>query len=97
MDKEKFSPEPWTYDGGFTVFSKTGLPVCDLVSDAKINGEIHILPYKENAALIEAAPVMYALLSLIQKYLEVTDNENARIAFLSTQIRQVLAKARGEK
>lgn len=96
-DKEKFSPGPWTYDGGFTVFSKTGLPVCDLVSDAKINGEIHIFPYKENAALIEAAPVMYALLSLIQKYLEVTDNENARITFLSTQIRQVLAKARGEK
>lgn len=97
MDKEKFSPGPWTYDGGFTVFSKTGLPVCDLVSDAKINGEIHIFPYKENAALIEAAPVRYALLSLIQKYLEVTDNENARITFLSTQIRQVLAKARGEE
>ena len=96
-DKENFTPGPWTYDGGFTVFSKTGLPVCDLVSDAKINGEIHIFPYKENAALIEAAPVMYALLSLIQKYLEVTDNENARITFLSTQIRQVLAKARGEK
>ena len=58
-DKEKFSPGPWTYDGGFTVFSKTGLPVCDLVSDAKINGEIHIFPYKENAALIAAAPDMY--------------------------------------
>ncbi len=62
MNEEKFSPGPWTYDGGFTVFSKTGLPVCDLVSDAKINGEMHILPYKENAALIEAAPVMYAIL-----------------------------------
>ena len=96
MDKEKFSPGPWAYDGGFTVFSKTGLPVCDLVSDAKINGEIHIFPYKENAALIEAAPTMYTLLSLIQKYLEVTDNENTRIAFL-TQIRKVLAKARGEE
>lgn len=59
MNKEKFSPGPWTYDGGFTVFSKTGLPVCDLVSDAKINGEMHILPYKENAALIAAAPDMY--------------------------------------
>lgn len=97
MNKEEFTPGPWTYEDGFTVFSKTGLPVCDLVSDAKINGEIHIFPYKENAALIAAAPAMYALLSLIQKYLEVADNENARIAFLSTQIMQVLAKARGEK
>lgn len=97
MDKEKFSPGRWTYDGGFTVFSDDGAPVCDLVSEAEINGEMHILPYEKNAALIEAAPVMYALLSLIQKYLEVTDNENARIAFLSTQIRQVLAKALGEK
>ncbi len=97
MSKEKFSPGPWTYYGGFTVFSKKGLPVCDLVSEAERNGEMRMLPYKENAALIEAAPVMYALLSLIQKYLVVTDNENARIAFLPIQIRQVLAKARGEK
>lgn len=62
-DKEKFSPGAWTYDGGFTVFSKTGLPVCDLVSETEmINGEMLILPYKENAALIEAAPVMYQAL-----------------------------------
>lgn len=59
MDKEKFSPGPWTYDGGFTVFSGA-LPVCDLVSETEmINGEIHIFPYKENAALIAAAPDMY--------------------------------------
>lgn len=61
MNKEKFSPGPWTYDGGFTVFSGA-LPVCDLVSKAEINGEMHILPNKENAALIEAAPVMYQAL-----------------------------------
>lgn len=96
-DKEEFTPGPWTYDGGFTVFSKTGLPVCDLVSDAKINGEIHIFPYKENAALIEAAPLMYTLLNMIQKILPIEGDENARIAFLLTQIRQVLMKARGEK
>lgn len=98
MNKEESTLGPWIYEDGFTVFS-TGdeLPVCDLVSDVKINGEIHILPYRENGALIAAAPAMYALLSLIQKYLEVADNENARIAFLSTQIRQVLMKARGEK
>lgn len=97
MNKTEFTPGPWTYDGGFTVFSADGEPVCDLVSKAEINGEMRILPCKENAALIEAAPVMYALLSLIQKHLKVTDNENARIAFLPNQIRQVLAKARGEK
>lgn len=65
MDKEKFTPGPWTYDGGFTVFSKTGLPVCDLVSEAEINGEMHILPYKENAALIDAAPSMYEILKAV--------------------------------
>lgn len=65
MSNENFTPGPWTYDGGFTVFSKTGLPVCDLVSDAKINGEIHIFPYKENAALIAAAPSMYEILKAV--------------------------------
>lgn len=59
MDKEKFTPGRWTYDGGFTVFSADGEPVCDLVSEAEINGEMRILPYKENAALIAAAPDMY--------------------------------------
>lgn len=59
MDKEKFTPGPWTYEGGFTVFSGA-LPVCDLVSETEmINGEMLILPYKENAALIAAAPDMY--------------------------------------
>lgn len=96
MDKEKFSQGSWTYDGGFTVFSADGLPVCDLVSDVKINGEIRILPYKENAALIAAAPDMYALLDMIQTFLEVSGDENTRIAFL-TQIKKVLAKARGEE
>lgn len=58
-DKAKFSPGPWTYDGGFTVFSADGEPVCDLVSDAEINEEMHVLPYKDNAALIAVAPEMY--------------------------------------
>lgn len=58
-DKENFTPGPWTYEGGFTVFSGA-LPVCDLVSETEmINGEMRILPYKENAALIAAAPAMY--------------------------------------
>lgn len=58
-DKENFTPGPWTYEGGFTVFSGA-LPVCDLVSETEmINGEMLILPYKENAALIAAAPDMY--------------------------------------
>ena len=97
MDKEKFTPGSWTYDGGFTVFSDDGAPVCDLVSEAEINGEMHILPYKENAAMIAAAPAMYTLLNMIQKILPIEGDENARIAFLLTQIRQVLTKARGEK
>lgn len=97
MSNENFTPGSWTYDGGFTVFSADGEPVCDLVSEAEINGEMRILPYEKNAALIEAAPVMYALLNMIQKILPIEGDENARIAFLLTQIRQVLMKARGEK
>ena len=69
MDKEKFTPGPWTYDGGFTVFSADGEPVCDLVSEAEINGEMRILPYKENAALIEAAPTMYKTLESVVELL----------------------------
>lgn len=62
-DKEKFTPGPWTYDGGFTVFSEGDeWPVCDLISDTEIDGEMYILPYKENAALIAAAPTMYQVL-----------------------------------
>lgn len=96
-DKENFTPGPWTYDGGFTVFSGA-LPVCDLVSETEmINGEMLILPYEENAALIAAAPAMYTLLNMIQKILPIEGDENARIAFLLTQIRQVLTKARGKK
>ena len=96
MDKEKFTPGPWTYDGGFTVFSEGDeWPVCDLISDTEIDGETYILPYKENAALIAAAPAMYALLNMIQKILPIEGDGNARIAFLLTQIRQVLTKARG--
>ena len=46
--------------------------------------------------LLAAAPDMYALLDMIQTFLTVAGDENTRIAFL-TQIRKVLAKARGEE
>lgn len=46
--------------------------------------------------LLAASPDMYALLDMMQTFLEVSGDENTRIAFL-TQIRKVLAKARGEK
>ena len=66
MDKEKFTPGPWTYYGGFTVFSEGDeWPVCDLISDTEIDGETYILPYKENAALIAAAPSMYEILKAV--------------------------------
>lgn len=46
--------------------------------------------------LLAAAPDMYALLDMMQTFLEVSGDENTRIAFL-TQIRNILAKARGEE
>lgn len=95
MDKEKFTPGPWTYDGGFTVFSGA-LPVCDLVSETEmINGEMLILPYKENAALIAAAPDMYDALRWACFY-------NCKRPVLTAncekcKINQVLTMAGGEK
>lgn len=46
--------------------------------------------------LLAAAPDMYALLDMMQTFLEVSGDENTRIAFLTT-VRKVLAKARGEE
>lgn len=102
MDKEEFTPGPWKVSEGLETFYEDCLkglavttdegPVCH-VWDA-YQGR---LPYEANAALIAAAPAMYTLLNMIQKILPIEGDENARIAFLLTQIRQVLMKARGEK
>ena len=96
MDKEKFTPGPWTYDGGFTVFSADGEPVCDLVSDAEINGRMRMLPYKENAALIEAAPTMYEILETVVELLREDPSIWARMS-CALLIEFHLKMIRGEK
>lgn len=97
MNKEKFSPGPWTYDGGFTVFSADGEPVCDLVSKAEINGEMRILPCKENAALIAAAPSMYAILKAVAGVLQEKECPYVARRSVALLIDVVLKHVRGEK
>ena len=96
-DKENFTPGPWTYDGGFTVFSKTGFPVCDLVSEAEINEEMHVLPYKENATLIEAAPTMYQILKHVAGILQEKECPDVAMRSVALLIDVVLKHVRGEK
>lgn len=97
MEKTEFTLGPWFYVGdAFTVTTQNGdKDICDLVSHQEASdGDAVFLPYRANARLIAAAPEMYGLLDMIQTFLEVSGDENTRIAFL-TQIRKVLAKARG--
>ena len=96
MDKEKFTPGPWTYDGGF-IYSADGEPVCTLVSKAEINGEMHILPYKDNAALIAAAPDMYAILKAVAGILQEKECPDVAMRSVALLIDVVLKHVRGEK
>ena len=97
MDKEKFSPGPWTYEDGFTVFSETGLPVCDLISDAEINGKTRALPYKANAALIAAAPTMYQVLKDVTGILREKEYPYVARQGVALLIDILLKHVRGEK
>ena len=97
-DKEKFTPGPWTYDGGFTVFSEGDeWPVCDLISDTEIDGETYILPYKENAALIEAAPKMYLVLKDVAGILREKEYPYVARQGVALLIDILLKHVRGEK
>ena len=90
-DKEEFTPGPYNV----------------LIEDysIEIEGKKRIFDFtfhdnddetEATTHLLAAAPDMYALLDMMQTFLEVSGDENTRIAFL-TQIKKVLAKARGEE
>lgn len=91
--REKFTPGPWFASGQliFAESQKHPIPI------AAVNG-LWLLTgntFEDNAALIAAAPEMYALLSNILNDLEtdgnISLNDNA-----ANDIRMLLAKARGE-
>lgn len=94
---ENFTQGPWKYDGNFGVESDVGLPICDLVSDAEINGKTRALPYKANAALIAAAPDMFELLRAVVMYLEGTEDFYLTKEQIISAVENVLAEARGEE
>lgn len=89
----KFSPGPW-FASGQLIFAES--KKCPIVI-AAVNG-LWLLTgntFEANAALIAAAPEMYALLNNILNDLEtdgsISLNDNA-----ANDIRMLLAKARGE-
>lgn len=107
MDKEKFTPGPYNAviedhsmcDTGdyYTTFCIEAEKECKKRVFAQLFS-FHDNDDETEATthLLAAAPDMYALLDMMQTFLEVSGDENTRIAFL-TQIKKVLAKARGEE
>ena len=87
--KEKFTPEPWTFDVCTGIVSavtpcKEGEehhPVCEVFAEG-------------NGYLISAAPEMYALLDHIE---DVMDDSSGCGEIPVDKIREVLKKARGEE
>lgn len=107
MNKTEFTPGPYNAAIEDHSMCDTGEYYTMFCIEAKQEGKkrviAQLLSYNDNddeteatTHLLAAAPDMYALLDMIQTFLTVAGDENTRIAFL-TQIRQVLAKARGEK
>ncbi|MBX3047003.1 MAG: hypothetical protein KF698_08415 [Anaerolineales bacterium] len=90
MSKPKFSPGPWHINtaSGVQIFPATGASVC----------ELNILEAKEenlaNAALIAAAPELYAALDALVNPEEGISVKGVNQRF--EEAKAILAKARGE-
>ena len=107
MNKEEFTPGPYNAVIEDHPMCDTGDYYTTFCIEAEIEGKkrtfAQVFAFRDNedeaeatTHLLAAAPEMYGLLDMIQIFLEVSGDENTRIAFL-TQIRKVLAKARGEE
>lgn len=93
MDKTEFTPGPYN-----VVIEDHSI---EIEGKKRIFDQLFTFHGNDNETeatthLLAAAPEMYALLDMMQTFLEVSGDENTRIAFL-TQIKKVLAKARGEE
>ncbi len=106
MEKTEFTPGPYSAVIEDHPSGDTGEWYTTFCIEAENEGKkrtfAQVFTFRDNedeaeatAHLLAAAPEMYGLLDMIQIFLEVSGDENTRIAFL-TQIRKVLAKARGE-
>ena len=93
MSETKFTPGPWKmYRNGYVLSEETGERVCTphstLPEASKVSD--HIKDLKANARLIAAAPELYEALEDASDLLD-------RMGYLSSEFREVLAKARGEQ
>ena len=106
MDKTEFTPGPYNAVIEDHSMCDTGDYYTTFCIEAEKEGKkrtfAQLFSFHDNddeteatTHLLAAAPDMYALLDMMQTFLEVSGDENTRLAFL-TQIKKVLAKARGE-
>lgn len=103
MSKEKFTNGPWHNKGKRVFWTK---PDHDLPKDNLLNGLVCICAMTEdnppevieeahaNASLIATAPEMYELLNEIVSWLFFCVHDESD---MTNKIKQLLAKARGEK
>lgn len=107
MNKEEFTPGPYNAVIEDHPMLDTGEYYTSFLIEAEKEGKkrtfAELFTFHDNddeteatTHLLAAAPDMYGLLDMMQTFLEVSGDENTRIAFL-TQIKKVLAKARGEE
>lgn len=101
-DKEKFSPGPWKVSEGLETFYEDCLKGLAVTTD---EGPVcHVwnayqgrLPYKENAALIAAAPDMYAILKDVAGILKEKEYPYVARQGVALLIDSLLKHVRGEK
>lgn len=103
MDKENFTPGPWKVSEGLETFYEdclTGLAVTttggrDICHVWNASGGS--LPYKENAALIAAAPTMYQILKGVAGILREKEYPYVARQGVALLIDILLKHVRGEK
>lgn len=92
---EKFTKGEWSSNGFSTVLIN-GEPLCAMVNSAVTTGD----PAEDyaNAHLVAAAPEMYAMLKQVSELVDMDGGSAIDWIIENTfDIRELLAKARGEK
>ena len=90
MRKENFTKGPWRIEE-FRDFASIMAGYTEI---CYIDDDLNCDKVRANARLIAAAPEMYELLELLDNYLAINGGLNDR---MTTEIRKLLKKARGEE
>ena len=90
MSRGKFTKGPWRIDE-FRDFASIMAGYTEI---CYIDDDLNCDKVRANARLIASAPEMYELLELLDNYLAINGGLNDR---MTTEIRKLLKKARGEE